>query len=85
MADIMPYQDIKIISVIRNCTHGPLLLFHACSQSYYFIWYRIVQSNEFIALLNPCFIAAIQLSTCVVEKVLVHSNKGFHSPSQNLN
>ena len=38
-----------------------------------------------IALLNPCFIAAIQLATCVVERVLVHSNKGFHSPSQNLN
>ena len=36
-------------------------------------------------LCYPCFIAAIQLATCVVEKVLVHSNKGFHSPSQNLN
>ena len=85
MADILPYQDIKIISVIRNCTHGPLLLFHACLQSYHFSWCRIVQSSDFIALLNPCFIAAIQLSTCVVEKVLVDSNKGFHSPSQNLN
>ena len=38
-----------------------------------------------IALLNPCFVAAMQLAICVVEEVLVQSNKGFHSPSQILN